>query len=109
MAGHGLLRRRQDAALAGSGGHSGIALASQPGRREAVERERAPKAVTIDSTAFDAQRTGGDRVRDGVNRCIDVLQDREIVHLKICENRSRHALGHEHTGTEHPGFMANAD
>ena len=60
----------------GSGGHFEIAIAPhQLGRREVVEFERAPKALTIDSTTFDAQRSGGDGVRDGVYRCIDILQD----------------------------------
>jgi hypothetical protein len=95
---------------AGSGSHSKIRIAGrQLGRREVVERERTPEAFTIDGSALDAQRPRGDSVRDGVDRCIDVLQDREIVHLKICQDRSRRALGDEHAGAEHPGLMADAD
>ena len=97
MAGNAMLGRRRSSAVAGSGGHFGGAIACrQPGRREVVELERAPEALTIDSTAFDAQRPGGDGVRDGVYRCIDILQDGEIVHLKVCQDRRRGTLRHEH-------------
>ncbi len=110
MAGNARLRRRQSSAVDGFGGHFRIAMIfRQTGRREVVEFQRAAEALAIDGTALDAQRACSDGVRDGVDRRIDVLQDREIVHLKIGQDRRWSPLGDEHSRAEHFGFVGDAD